>query len=154
MKLCLLLLLAALVSVAAFSPRHVLPSSSIRVRSALQPLKAVDPTHIDMGMEGASMLLSILKRVPDSEARGAFFFFFFAGSGALGIGGAQIPKLLEEYKEIAKLAGGPSNGGEDLSLNFAQSFGYPEPIKVRLSLSLRVCLFLYTVGIFSYRVVH
>jgi hypothetical protein len=59
-------------------------------------------------LETASTLVpAILRRVPPSEAQGAFLFFFFAGSGALGIGGAQIPKLLEAYKAIGDLAGGP-----------------------------------------------
>ena len=95
MKFILALVVASLAGVAAFSPCHVLSSKAGGVKPVNKPLSlhAVDPSV----MEGASMLVSILKRVPDSEAKGAFFFFFFAGSGALGIGGAQIPKLLAEY---------------------------------------------------------
>lgn len=82
-------------------------------------------------LESASTLLpAILRRVEPSEAQGAFLFFFFAGSGALGIGGAQIPKLVKAYNEIGELAGGPTAGGETMPLGTIEKFGYKEDIRV------------------------
>ena len=82
-------------------------------------------------LESASTLLpAILRRVEPSEAKGAFTFFFFAGSGALGIGGAQIPKLIKAYNELGDLAGGPTAGGEVMPLGAIEKFGYKEDIRV------------------------
>lgn len=95
-------------------------------------LSARDTRLMMSPLETASTLVpAILRRVPPSEAQGAFIFFFFAGSGALGIGGAQIPKLVEEFNAIGALAGGATAGGETLDLNPVQSLGYKEDIKVQ-----------------------
>ena len=74
-----------------------------------------------------SLDLSILQRVDPERARGEFVFFFFGGSGAIGIGGAQIPKILAGYDELKALKGGPSKGGDTVST--VTTFGYPEDLK-------------------------
>lgn len=106
---------------------------SLRSRSTSSSSRTPRTTSLNMSpLETASTLVpAILRRVPPSEAQGAFTFFFFAGSGALGIGGAQIPKLIEEFNAIGDLAGGASAGGETLELDAVQSLGYKEPIKVQ-----------------------
>ena len=60
-----------------------------------------------------------------------FWFFFFGGSGALGIGGAQVPKILKELDQIKALGGKPSLGGPELDTNPLATFGYPEPLRVQ-----------------------
>lgn len=67
---------------------------------------------------------------------GEFFLFFFGGSGALGIGGAQIPKLLDQFKAISALKGGVTLGGEDLDVSPIALIGYPEPLKTNDILSI------------------
>lgn len=77
----------------------------------------------------STILPALLQQVGKSQAQGEFYFFFFAGSGALGIGAAQVPKLLKEYNEIALKKGlGATKGGEKLSLNPVAGFGYPEQL--------------------------
>lgn len=63
------------------------------------------------------------------KAKAEFFLFFFGGSGALGIGGNQIPKILKEYENIKALGGGSTKGGEILECNFLATIGYPEPLR-------------------------
>ena len=57
--------------------------------------------------------------------------FFFGGSGALGIGGAQVPKILKEYDSIRALGGGSTLGGDNLDCNALATIGYPEPLKIK-----------------------
>ncbi|KAJ1418004.1 hypothetical protein B484DRAFT_453807 [Ochromonadaceae sp. CCMP2298] len=100
----------------------------VGLRQAVRPaLASRAPLHL--GMEATSMLTSILQRVDPSQAQGEFYFFFFAGSGALGIGFAQIPKLLAGYKEVQALAGGTSLGGDNFQGNPLGTIGFPEPLK-------------------------
>lgn len=77
----------------------------------------------------ASFYTSLLQKVEPSQARGEFYFFFFAGSGALGIGFAQLPKLLEQYQAVQDLAGGPTAGGETVECGPLATIGYPEPLR-------------------------
>jgi hypothetical protein len=81
------------------------------------------------GLESASTLVeAILQRVEPSMAGKQFWFFFFAGSGALGIGAAQIPKILKSYDDLKALAESPlTEGGDDL----LTPFGYPQAVKVK-----------------------
>ena len=65
-----------------------------------------------------------------SQSSKEFYFFFFAGSGALGIGGAQLPKILKEYDAIKALGGAVSDGGADLDISPLATLGFPEPLKV------------------------
>ncbi len=71
--------------------------------------------------------LSLLQRVEPDRAKGEFIFFFFGGSGALGIGGAQVPKILKANDELKALAGGPSLGGA--TIDGIATIGYPEKIR-------------------------
>ena len=77
----------------------------------------------------ASLLTSLLQKTAPDQAKAEFFFFFFGGSGALGIGGAQVPKLFKEWKRIQVLAGGTTLGGEDLSINPIATLQYPEALR-------------------------
>ena len=76
-------------------------------------------------------LITLLQKVPPDQAKSEFYFFFFAGSGALGIGGAQVPKLAKILQKIRDLGGSDKTlGGEDLAINPIATIGYPEPLKV------------------------
>mmetsp|Transcript_7632 Transcript_7632/g.15355 ORF Transcript_7632/g.15355 Transcript_7632/m.15355 type:complete len:269 (+) Transcript_7632:1799-2605(+) len=84
---------------------------------ALSPESILDQ-HIvhaaSSAVDSSSHIISSLTRQVDREtAKGEFYFFFFAGSGAGVIGLAQIPRIFEELSGIRALAGeGPSEGGE------------------------------------------
>jgi hypothetical protein len=74
------------------------------------------------------MVDAILQRIEPSMAAKQFWFFFFAGSGALGIGGAQVPKILASFDALKQLAASPlTEGGDD----FCTPFGYPEAVKTK-----------------------
>jgi hypothetical protein len=120
MNLPLLFVLVALLHQAAsFQPVGITRNSQSRSTAASRGVKMMIP------LETASTLVpAILARVAPTEAQTSFFFFFFAGSGALGIGGAQVPKILDEFKEIGELSGDPSAGGKSFELNAVESFGY------------------------------
>lgn len=66
------------------------------------------------------------------SAKGEFFFFLFAGSGAGGIGIQQIPKIAADLKSIRDLLDEPpaSQGGEVVpgTDNFLVQLFYPQPI--------------------------
>lgn len=111
--------LACLTLVSGFQP--------LRPSCNTKPTIQSRTTLSSSSFEAASTLVpALLRTVSKTEATGAFYFFFLAGSGALGIGFAQVPKLLAEYSAIAKLQGlGKSLGGEGLSLGPIAGFGYP-----------------------------
>ena len=96
--------------------------SSFTRRKSITKLNALDVN---------SLLTSILLKSTPEQAKVEFYFFFFGGSGALGIGGAQVPKLLKEADYIKSLGGGSSLGGDDLSVSPIATFGYPEPLKIK-----------------------
>ena len=74
------------------------------------------------------MIDALLQTADKDGAATQFYFFFFAGSGALGIGGAQIPKILRKYDALNVLAESPiTEGGDDLTT----PFGYPKPLKIK-----------------------
>ena len=73
----------------------------------------------------------MLQTVDQGQAKAEFILFFFGGSGALGIGGAQVPKILKEYDGIRALGGGSTLGGDDLDCNPLATLGYPEPLKIK-----------------------
>jgi hypothetical protein len=105
---------------------------------AFSPLKSVMSVkkqlqmNILSDMETKSFLVSLLQQVDKSQANAEFYFFFFGGSGALGIGGAQIPKLLKAYSEMKSKAGSSITlGGEELGANPLATFAYPESIKLK-----------------------
>lgn len=87
--------------------------------------------HHGVTLDDVSMLTSLFTSTTNkAQAKGEFFFFFFGGSGALGIGGAQIPKLLEEYNNVQKLGGSDiTQGGPDLEASGLATIGYPEKLK-------------------------
>ena len=80
-------------------------------------------------VENFGLLTSILRRVDPAQAKGECFFFFFGGSGALGIGFAQLPKLIKDWNRIRKL-NGPTVGGAPLVLGPIATLGYPEMLRV------------------------
>jgi hypothetical protein len=80
--------------------------------------------------ETTTLVDALLQHVPPDQAFKEFVFFFFGGSGALGIGAAQVPKLLAENDKRKALAGGPTKGGEALDLNPVAASAYPEPLRV------------------------
>lgn len=100
----------------------------LRQQQQQQPLTRVG--KVGMSLDTASTLVpALLREVSKTEATGAFYFFFLAGSGALGIGFAQVPKLLAEYRAIANLKGqGETLGGEALPLGPIAGFGYPSEL--------------------------
>jgi len=77
---------------------------------------------------GSTLPLSLLQKVDPARAKGEFFFFFFGGSGALGIGGVQIPKIVKSIEDVQALKGGPSLGGPALSINPVATWLYPEAL--------------------------
>lgn len=78
--------------------------------------------------EMSTMVEALLQRVDPSEAAASFWFYFIAGSGALGIGASQVPKIKSSFDVLKNYAQSPiTEGGEDL----LTPFGYPEPIKTK-----------------------
>ena len=70
-----------------------------------------------------------VKELDPDEARAQFLFYFFAGSGAGGIGLTQIPKLFQEIQELKDLSlVGPSQGGEALNVGPLVSIFYSPPL--------------------------
>ena len=114
-------LAAALLSIAAV--QAYLPASAPAARHDLRTRATA--------MHDASLLISLLQKVDKSQASAEFFFFFFGGSGALGIGGAQVPRLLAASEGLRARAGAPSEGGEELGVSPLATFGYPEPLKTK-----------------------
>lgn len=92
-------------------------------------LRAVPTMDLSL-LDTSSMITSLLRRVDPSEAKGEFYFFFFGGSGALGIGFKQIPELLKEAETVKALANGKTLGGEALQCTPLATIGYPEPLRV------------------------
>ncbi len=121
-----LLLLAGWISCSsAFLPRRSKQAAYTR-----QSNIALQYSVNDAIIQSYSFTECILKKVDIAEARAEFWFFFFAGSGALGIGIAQIPKILKIYSEISQLGGSDVTlGGEDAPTNPIATIGYPEKIK-------------------------
>lgn len=76
-----------------------------------------------------NLVTSLLRRVDPTEARGEFIFFFFGGSGAFGIGAAQVSKLVAQFNALKSLGGARSRGGEDVRCNPLATVGYPEQLK-------------------------
>jgi len=68
------------------------------------------------------------EKIDREAAKGQFYFFFLAGSGAGGIGGGQIPKIYEELRNLQSLKGGPTAGGETLQASGIATIFYPEPL--------------------------
>ncbi len=77
-----------------------------------------------------SRLRSFLRVVDPTQAKSEFFFFFVGGSGALGIGFAQVPKIWAEIRRVQQLKGGPTAGGDLLPCNPLATVGYPEPLRL------------------------
>lgn len=125
-KECLILaLFSALISIGdAFKQIAMKPISVVKqVQPINTALYATDSTSF-------SMLTSILQRVDPSAAAVEFYFFFFAGSGALGLGFKQVPFLLAESARVKSMANGVTKGGPDLDVFPLATIGYPEPLKV------------------------
>lgn len=99
------------------------------LRHRSRQASAAIPDISDSVQSSTSLVTSLLQKVSPDQARSEFFFFFFGGSGALGIGGAQIPKLLAEFKELQALAGGVTKGGKILSILPLATLGYPESLR-------------------------
>ena len=79
-------------------------------------------------LDTASMTVSILQRVEPEMAAAQFWFFFLSGSGALGIAGAQVPKISKTYDSLKVLGDSDLTlGGEDL----CTPFGYPTAVKTK-----------------------
>ena len=106
-------------------PNSIIKSSILQKRSNTQ-LK-----DSNSAIESFSLLTSFLQRTTKDQATAEFYLFFFGGSGALGIGGAAVPKILREYNSIKNYSGSVSEGGEDLDLSPLVTLGYPEPLKVK-----------------------
>eukprot|EP00521_Asterionellopsis_glacialis_P019597 CAMPEP_0195319906 /NCGR_PEP_ID=MMETSP0708-20121125/5782_1 /TAXON_ID=33640 /ORGANISM="Asterionellopsis glacialis, Strain CCMP134" /LENGTH=250 /DNA_ID=CAMNT_0040386205 /DNA_START=100 /DNA_END=852 /DNA_ORIENTATION=- len=71
------------------------------------------------------ILISALQKKDPETAKGEFFFFLGAGSGAGGIGLSQVPRIYKELSEIRALEGeGPSEGGKVIDGGLA-SLLYP-----------------------------
>jgi hypothetical protein len=68
--------------------------NSFNGKFSLQFSPSVDT--IETITNSGALLLSLLRKVNPTEAAGEFYFFFFGGSGALGIGFVQLPKLFDE----------------------------------------------------------
>lgn len=122
MKLLCLILLILIVNTLALVRNPIVKSLS---QCSNSKLKDTTTTAI----ESLSFVTSYLQKVSPDQARTEFYFFFFAGSGALGIGAAQIPKIFKEYNALSLLSGSSSEGGDNLDLSPLVTLGFPESIK-------------------------
>lgn len=79
----------------------------------------------------------LLKELDPETAKPQFFFLFFAGSGAGGIGLSQIPKIVSELNYIKALADqGPTSGtgnGDEKTLSTSPFYSvlYPKPLYIK-----------------------
>lgn len=93
------------------------------------------------------MVDAILQRIEPSMAAKQFWFFFFAGSGALGIGAAQVPKILASFDALKSLAASPlTEGGLSLpssSPRFVILATAPTPLAAALFLSIFLLPYLF-----------
>lgn len=90
-----------------------------------------DVSTVSDAISSSSHVLSslLIKQVEPENAEKQFYFLFFAGSGAGGIGILQIPKILKELGVIRKLSKeGPTEGGEGVAKNPLVSLLYPSAI--------------------------
>lgn len=124
----LFLLFSLLVNTSKALLRNPIIKSIVSTSQKVSNTKLYDTTAT--AIESFSFVTSFLQKVSSDQARTEFYFFFFGGSGALGIGAAQIPKILKEYASIKLLSGSKSEGGEDLDLSPLVTLGYPEAVKV------------------------
>lgn len=121
------LLLLLPIAVAVLLPAAAtgfLPPSPPAARLRPSPLGLADPSLLDQ--DGTAPLLSLITKYTDPEtAKGEFLFFLLGGSGAGGIGLAQIPRIYNELSSIRALGGeGPTEGGPSAAIGVS-SLLYP-----------------------------
>lgn len=92
-------------------------------------VSAFPPEFLD-GILGSTSNESILSPAVEA-ARQKFWFYFFAGSGAGGIGAAQIPSMFREASVARATAGtGSSRGGDSLNVGPFVGLYYESDISV------------------------
>uniref|UniRef100_A0A7S1YWS5 Uncharacterized protein n=1 Tax=Trieres chinensis TaxID=1514140 RepID=A0A7S1YWS5_TRICV len=121
-------------AVESFAPTRYAPgrvtSNYVSSRQALVPTDSVsDPAVVSSVSSFVGPLISgIFREVDPDQAKGEFWFQFVAGSGGLGIGIAQIPKIAADIGQIRDLANeGPTAGGETVNIGPLASLFYPAP---------------------------
>lgn len=129
-KLLYLIPLLNLARVCGFVP----PTSTSRnIFKSTSNLRAIHP-EISNALSSSSHYLSslLVKQIDADNAKAQFFFLFGAGSGAGGIGLAQLPKITKELSFIKILSeAGPSEGGETINTNPVVSLLYPKKLSVK-----------------------
>ena len=108
-----------------------------QLSSAVSPLALAPVSPDDVSLLGDAFLSSsqflssilVKKYQTGGAAEAQFYFLFFAGSGAGGIGISQIPKIVKELNEIRTLSKeGVTEKGDPVSKNFLVSLLYPSDI--------------------------
>ena len=110
---------------------EVVEPVSSALAMALAPMTPDDLSLIDDTLFSSQLLSNILVKnyQGQSASEAQFYFLFFAGSGAGGIGLSQIPKIIEELNLIRQLSKqGVSEVGNSVSSNFLVSLLYPSDI--------------------------
>jgi len=105
-----------------------LHSPASRSRLRLLPVEFAEPSVAAAIADAPLALAGLFRQVTPGQARGEFWFQFVAGSGGLGIGIAQMPKIAKEIGSVRSLAGeGPTLGGDAVSIGPLAGLFYPPP---------------------------
>ncbi|CAB9516104.1 expressed unknown protein [Seminavis robusta] len=109
-------------------------SSSGRFSSTRRNLAAITPDQIDALTSSSHSIAGLLKQINPDNAKAEFFFLFGAGSGAGGIGIAQIPRIVKEVSLIRTLSqeqGAPAPDEETVPTGPLVSLLYPNKLSVK-----------------------
>mmetsp|Transcript_61307 Transcript_61307/g.72809 ORF Transcript_61307/g.72809 Transcript_61307/m.72809 type:complete len:314 (-) Transcript_61307:98-1039(-) len=101
--------------------------TSLATTTTITTVQTIQEASSISALLPTSQILSLLAKKGDPEAaRGIFWFAFFAGSGAGGIGFGQVPAVISQIRYVNSLKDvGPSLGGTALRTSPVTNLLYP-----------------------------